>query len=239
MATFIYDTKTHGRLYRRLANRWIRFWMRFAGLSRTGRVAAFLASRFAPPHKARVALAQMTPRGFAEPTATIHHSKLRLGANVFIGEHVILFENREGGAIELKDRVNIFRHSILETAHGGNIILEPGASIHPRCQLNAYVSSIKIGRNTMLAPNCALYAYDHGIAPGLPISEQPLQSKGPITIGNDSWLGVGVIVLSGVTIGNGSVIAAGSVVTRDIPDGAIAAGRPAQVIKMRNEISKI
>ena len=91
----------------------------------------------------------------------------------------------------------------------------------------------------MLAPNCALYSYDHGIAPGIPIIEQPLQSKGPITIGSDAWLGVGAIVLGGVTIGDGAVIAAGSVVTHDIPDGSIAAGRPAQVVKMRNQIKNI
>ena len=212
--------------------------MRFAGLNHAGRVACFLASRFAPPHKARVYLARMNPRGYVEPTATIYHSDLRLGANVFIGEHVIIFENRDGGKVELEDRVNIFRHSILETAHGGSLSLGAGASIHPRCQLNAYVSSIKIGRNTMLAPNCALYSYDHGIAPGMPIVEQPLQSKGAITIGSQAWLGVGVIVLGGVTIGNGAVIAAGSVVTQDIPDDAIAAGAPAQVVKLRRDLAK-
>ena len=49
----------------------------------------------------------------------------------------------------------------------------------------------------MVAPNCALYSYDHGIAPGRPIRGQPLQSKGDITVGHGAWLGVGVIVLGG------------------------------------------
>ena len=231
------NTKAHNRGYHAFSNRWIRFWMRHAGLNRSGRIACRLASWFAPPHKARVYLARMNPRGYVEPSATIYHSKLSLGANVFIGEHVIIFENRDGGAVELGNRVNIFRHAIIETAHGGSLILEDGASIHPRCQLNAYVSQIRIGKDTMIAPNCALYPYDHGMVPGVPIIEQPLHSKGGITIGKEAWLGVGVIVLGGVSIGDGAVVAAGSVVTQDVPDGAIAMGSPAKVVKMRHEIA--
>ena len=53
-----------------------------------------------------------------------------------------------------------------------------------------------------------------------------------------AWLGVGVIVLSGVRIGKGAVVGAGSVVTRDIPDGGVAVGVPARVIKMRDENPK-
>ncbi len=89
----------------------------------------------------------------------------------------------------------------------------------------------------MIAPNCALYPYDHGVAPDKPISAQPLQSKGSITIEDGAWLAFGVIVLGGVRIGKGAVIAAGSVVTTDIPDGAIATGAPARVVKMRSDMT--
>ena len=57
-------------------------------------------------------------------------------------------------------------------------------------------------------------------------------------IEDDAWLGVGVIVLSGVRIGKGAVIGAGAVVSRDVPDGAIAMGVPARVVKMRAELAK-
>ena len=57
----------------------------------------------------------------------------------------------------------------------------------------------------------------------------------PVTIGNDVWIGVRVIILGGVKIGNGAVIGAGSVVTRDVPPYAVVAGAPARLIRYRFE----
>ena len=78
-----------------------------------------------------------------------------------------------------------------------------------------------------IAPGCGFYPYEHGIAGGLPITRQPLSSRGDIVIDDDAWLGYGVTVLNGVTIGADAVIGAGAVVTSDVPAGAIAAGAPA------------
>lgn len=58
-------------------------------------------------------------------------------------------------------------------------------------------------------------------------------SKGDISVGNDVWIGVNSIILSGVTIGDGAVVGAGSVVTRDVAPYAIAAGNPAKTIRKR------
>jgi acetyltransferase-like isoleucine patch superfamily enzyme len=220
-----------------IERKWIRFWMRFAGLSTFGRLATRLAVIFAYPHKARVYLSGMNPNGFISPSAVIHHCQLQLGRNIFMDDRVVLFQRETGGPIKLGDQVHLYRDTILETGQGGRIEIGNEASVHPRCQINAYKSSIFIGKDVMLAPNCALYSYDHGIQPGIPICEQPIQSKGDIIIGEDAWLSFGVVVLSGVQIGSGAVIAAGSVVTRDVPDGAIAAGNPARVMKMRSEQS--
>lgn len=60
--------------------------------------------------------------------------------------------------------------------------------------------------------------------------------NGPIIIEDDVWLGYGVIVLSGVRIGRGAIIGAGSVVTKDVPAGAIAVGMPARVMRMRADL---
>ena len=57
----------------------------------------------------------------------------------------------------------------------------------------------------------------------------------PVTIGNDCWLGAGVMVCPGVTIGNGCVIGAGSVVTKDIPSGVVAVGNPCRVMRQVGE----
>jgi acetyltransferase-like isoleucine patch superfamily enzyme len=78
-----------------------------------------------------------------------------------------------------------------------------------------------------------MYSFDHGFLPGSDYVTQPLQTKGGITIEDEVWLGHGVIVLSGVRIGKGAVIGAGSVVTRDVPDGAVAVGVPARIVKTR------
>lgn len=59
------------------------------------------------------------------------------------------------------------------------------------------------------------------------------KSKGPVVVGHASWIGDSVIILPGVTIGIGAVIGAGSVVTKSVPDFAIAAGNPAKVLKYR------
>ncbi|WP_286209140.1 CatB-related O-acetyltransferase [Azospirillum sp. A1-3] len=58
-------------------------------------------------------------------------------------------------------------------------------------------------------------------------------SKGPVTIGNDVWIGDGASILSGVTIGDGAVIGACAVVSKDVPPYAIVAGNPAKIIRKR------
>ncbi|TJV70721.1 MAG: CatB-related O-acetyltransferase [Mesorhizobium sp.] len=60
-------------------------------------------------------------------------------------------------------------------------------------------------------------------------------TKGPITVGNDVWIGSRAIVLSGVTIGHGAIVGAGSVVTKDVPPYAVVAGNPARLIRHRFE----
>jgi acetyltransferase-like isoleucine patch superfamily enzyme len=60
-------------------------------------------------------------------------------------------------------------------------------------------------------------------------------SRGDIVIGSDVWLGVGALILSGVTVGHGAVVAAGAVVVKDVPPYAIVGGNPARILRMRFE----
>jgi acetyltransferase-like isoleucine patch superfamily enzyme len=95
------------------------------------------------------------------------------------------------------------------------------------------VGMIRIGDNVQIAPNVGLYTAGHPVHPD---SRNSGYEYGiDITIGDNVWLGGGVIVLPGVTIGDNAVIGAGSVVTKDIPDNCVAVGNPARIIKRIDE----
>lgn len=86
---------------------------------------------------------------------------------------------------------------------------------------------VTIGDHTMIGPNVTMSSAAHPILPEL--RKHGYQYNLPITIGNNCWLGAGVIILPGVTIGDNSVIGVGAVVTRDIPANVVAMGVPAKV----------
>ena len=96
---------------------------------------------------------------------------------------------------------------------------------------------ITLGKRCFLGPGCGLYTANH---PLLAVQRaQGLERALPITLEDDVWLGGNVVVLQGVTIGHGSVIGAGSVVTRDIPAGVVAAGSPCRVLRLITEADRI
>ena len=90
-------------------------------------------------------------------------------------------------------------------------------------------SPIRIGRNTLIGPKVQLLTPHHPLDPDLRATGR--EAGKPITIGDNCWLGGGVIVCPGVRIGNGAIIGAGSVVTRDIPANSVAVGNPARVTR--------
>jgi acetyltransferase-like isoleucine patch superfamily enzyme len=217
---------------------WTAFWMRRSGLSRPGRIALWLATLLVAPYKGRVPLARLTPAGYVSLQASIDHDDLRLGRHCFVGDRVQFYRTGSGGYVELQDRVALYSDMIIETTDGGNVIIGEETHIQARCQLVAGKSSIIIGKRVEIAPNCGIYPFNHGIEAGIPIREQPLISKGDIIIGDDAWLGFGAVLLDGVRIGKGAVIGAGAVVTRNIPDNAIAYGVPARVVALRCDVNE-
>ncbi len=90
-------------------------------------------------------------------------------------------------------------------------------------------AAITIGADCQIGPNVQLLTPTHPIDPTL--RRDKLEAALPIVIGDNVWLGGGVIVCPGVTIGDNSVIGAGAVVTRDIPANVVAVGNPARVIR--------
>ena len=207
--------------------------MRFAGPGNLGRAACRMAAVFSPPFYGRVPLATYGSRGYFAPSATLHHSRAKYGSNVFIGDRVLIYEDHGGGTVEIGSGVHLHSDVTIQTGAGGSVTIGDDTHVQPRCQFSAYRGPITIGRRVEMAPNCAFYPYDHGMDVDTPIRRQPLQTRGGINIEDDAWLGYGVVVLDGVRIGKGAVIGAGSVVTSDVPDNAVAVGVPARVVKDR------
>lgn len=92
---------------------------------------------------------------------------------------------------------------------------------------------VYIGDYTMFGPNVIIATAGHPILPEL--REQSYQYNMPVQIGKNCWIGAGVIVVPGITIGDNVVLGAGSIVTKNIPDNSVAVGNPCKVIREVNE----
>ncbi len=92
---------------------------------------------------------------------------------------------------------------------------------------------IYVGDYTMFGPNVTVATAGHPLLPEL--REQGYQYNFPVHIGKNCWIGAGVLIMPGITIGDNVVIGAGSVVTKDLPDNVIAVGNPCKVLREVNE----
>ena len=95
---------------------------------------------------------------------------------------------------------------------------------------------IHVGDYCQIGPNVVLATAGHPILPEL--REKGYQYNAPVRIGRNCWLGAGVVVVPGVTIGDNVVVGAGSVVTRDLPDNVIAVGNPCKILREVGEHDK-
>lgn len=97
------------------------------------------------------------------------------------------------------------------------------------------VRSVVIGREVLMGRNIHISDHAHATSdPALPILRQGTTPPRPVRVGDGSWIGQGVVVCPGVTIGRNCVIGANSVVKSDVPDYCVAAGAPARVVR-RND----
>lgn len=92
---------------------------------------------------------------------------------------------------------------------------------------------IYVGDHTMFGPNVVVATAGHPILPEL--RQRGYQYNFPVRIGKNCWIGAGVLIMPGITIGDHVVLGAGSVVTRDIPSRVVAAGNPCRVLREVNE----
>ena len=89
--------------------------------------------------------------------------------------------------------------------------------------------NIRFGSDVLVGPGCTFVTVDHALEPERRL-KGVIQCK-PITVGNNVWFGAEVTVCPGVTIGDSCVIGAGSVVVKDLPANAVAAGNPCKVVR--------
>lgn len=112
--------------------------------------------------------------------------------------------------------------------YGRNIFVGENVYFNFNCVV-LDITQVTIGNNTMFGPNVQIYTATHPM--DSKARSEGLEFGKSISVGSDVWVGGGVIICPGVTIGDRCVIGAGSVVTRDIPSDTFAAGNPCKVIK--------
>lgn len=138
---------------------------------------------------------------------------LRFGSNVFIGDNVWF---------DLGEKIRVY--------------IGENSKIGRFCQISGGWGEdedyIWIGKNVLMGDRVFITASDHDYSDVTkPVVEQKVVSKGNITIEDDSWIGIGVCILSNVKIGKHAVIGANAVVVNDVPQYSVAVGNPAKVVK--------
>lgn len=167
----------------------------------------------------------------------------------------------DSGTPTVRGVAYIGRQSVFRISASGRLVLGEGVSVGQDCELvvsgymeigdraslqsrSTLIGDVRIGAACVLAPNLYISSHQHHFTdrPALPIHLQDLgveqrgertQRSRPVTVGEDCWLGINVVVAPGVTIGRGCVVGANSVVTRDLPPYTVAAGTPARVLRPR------
>ena len=116
----------------------------------------------------------------------------------------------------------------LSMDYGYQTTIGPGTFINFNCVI-LDVARVRIGAAVQVGPNVQILTPTHPLDPEQ--RRAGWEAAEPITIEDNVWLGGGVIVLPGVTIGRDTVVGAGAVVTKDLPAGVVAVGNPARVIR--------
>jgi acetyltransferase-like isoleucine patch superfamily enzyme len=153
----------------------------------------------------------------------------RFGCGIIIEPGVLVFHPEN---IELGDDVYIGHQTILKGYYKNKMQIGSGVWIGQQCFLHS-AGGLNIGRNVGIGPGVKIITSEHseqGI--DIPILHSEIEFR-PVRIDDDCDIGVGVIVLPGVTIGKGVQVGAGAVVNSDLPSYSVAVGVPAKVIRMR------
>jgi acetyltransferase-like isoleucine patch superfamily enzyme len=170
------------------------------------------------------------PRRFSHGTGKFERDQFRrIGSMVIIESGVLVFHPEN---IEIGDQVYIGHYAILKGHYRGDMTIGTGSWIGQQCFLHS-AGGLSIGEFVGIGPGVKIitsYHVDEGI--DRPILHSRIEFA-PVKIGAGADIGVGAVILPGVTIGRGAQIGAGAVVTNNVPTFAVAAGVPARVLRMR------
>ncbi len=139
------------------------------------------------------------------------------------------------GCVDLGAGTRIGRRCFFETYGGARIVIGSNVTINDGVTLVAY-SGLRIGDYAMVGEYSSIRDAKHGTRRGVPVRLQDHESE-MVTVGQDAWIGRGVIISKGVDVGEGAVVGANSVVTHDVPPNEIVAGAPARRIGERSGVS--
>ncbi len=165
-----------------------------------------------------------------------HPHKVRIGNDVVIDDGCVLdAKGSTNSGITIGNGVFLGRQTSVNTKDG-DIVLEDGVNISAFCMVFS-ASQVRCGKNTLIAAYTYLVGGGHDMTTtDTAIIDQERPSAG-ITIGPNGWIGTGVSILDGVTLGHDVVIGANSVVTKDVDDFAVAAGSPAVIRRVRQPVA--
>ena len=169
---------------------------------------------------------------FGQGVVLRHPAKIRIGSNVTLDDHAVLdAKGKNNRGITIGDGVFLGRGTILLCKDGD---IELGDDVNIGVYSEVFSGSrVTIGRHGLFAANTFVIGGGHDFdRVDVPVVQQQRPSRG-ITLGENVWLGAGVKVLDGITIGRDVVVGANAVVTADLPDGVVAAGVPARVLRSR------
>lgn len=165
----------------------------------------------------------------------------KIGENFFVASPLYLSGGKNisiGNNVDFDQRLRLDAiDEFLGDRFTPQITIGNNVSIQKDCHIGA-VNKIVIGNNVLFASKVYVSDHFHGEITResllIPPAHRKIYSKGPVIIEDNVWLGEGVVVLPGVTIGENSIIGANAVVTKSIPKNCVAGGNPARIIREIN-----
>ncbi|HWT23232.1 MAG TPA: acyltransferase [Solirubrobacteraceae bacterium] len=156
--------------------------------------------------------------------------RLRTDGLCFIGPGVSIEIGRD--AVLRLGRWSWIGHGTKLRVHEGEVAIGAKTVMGQECTISAY-QHVSIGRECIVADRVMLIDFDHGVVE----VERPIRLQGiykrDVRVGHNCWIGYGACILRGATVGDNSIVGSNTVVTKDLPPNAVAAGAPARILRMR------